>query len=316
MDGSGDVRLPAGAQDAVGSGGRASSSSASAAWSFDFTLTGPMWWEFAMASNAYGRGLRHIYVPGSVFVVVLLLVVFLSNGTLYFPNDEWWVYFLVGLTVLALLCCGGPLARWGVANKLAAFASEWFAVPSTSTADIWRILGQRSDGSFDSRWNTPCRLTVDADGVVLERWVRGAHAREGSAGRRRVVRASWSQLDCVRLTEHAVVLSPSAGGKASIDIIPAVADVKLADLDCCVLVDRSVVPDVEGFVAWCRDRIAGASPRPEAGWRLWLYRFRRWLYGDDEFLDGPSKGMDPWMVTVSLFVVVVPGFWFLVERDW
>ncbi|WEV53398.1 hypothetical protein [Bifidobacterium sp. ESL0704] len=268
---------------AVGAGGRSSGSIPSGAWSFDFTLTGPMWWEFAMASNAYGRGLRHIYVQGSVFVVVLLLVVFLSNGTLYFPNDEWWVLVLVGLLVVCLLLCGGPFPRRVVMNQSARLVSQWFPVPSGTGPEMRSAVGQWKNGVFDRRWLTLCRLWVDGGGVVLLRRVNGEEY---------MVRASWSQLDCVRLTEHAVVLSPSAGGKASIDIIPAVADVKLADLDCCVLVDRSVVPDVEGFVAWCRDRIAVAAPRSR-GLRAWVRRFRSWLYGDREFLYGPSKGMRP-----------------------
>ncbi|WEV72821.1 hypothetical protein [Bifidobacterium sp. ESL0790] len=256
---------------------------------FDFTLNGPMWWEFAMASNAYGRGVRKIFVPFAIFCTVISLI--LLDIPITSSDDLWVVVVMLILTVLSWMCCGGWLARWGVANKLAPFVSEWFPVRSTSTIDIWRILGQRSDGFFSSGWSTPCRLTVDVNGVVLERWVRGAHAREGSAGRRRVVRARWSDLDCVRVTDHAVVLSPSAGGKASMDIIPAVPEFGFADLDGCVLVDRSVLPDAEGFARWCRERIAGASPWPESGWRLRLYRFRRWLYGDDEFLDGPPKGM-------------------------
>ncbi|MDF7641240.1 hypothetical protein PT279_06515 [Bifidobacterium sp. ESL0784] len=293
MSGSGNAGLPTDghvrAQDAVGSGGRASSSSASAARSFDFMLTGPMWGEFTEASNAYGRGVRRILLPFIVFFGVVLLAGFLRNGTLYIPGDEGKaVLCLIGIMAVCLFLCWGRLDCSLVLHVMFRSVSDWFAVPSTSTAELTRVFAEWRADDFDSRWNTPCRLTVDADGVVLERWVRGAHAREGSAGRRRVVRASWSQLDCVRLTEHAVVLSPSAGGKASIDIIPAVADVRFADLDGCVLVDRSVVSDVEGFVAWCRERIAAmAVPLPSRGLCAWVRRFWSWLYGDREFLDGP-----------------------------
>ncbi|WEV66956.1 hypothetical protein OZX72_06805 [Bifidobacterium sp. ESL0769] len=292
MSGAGNVGLPAdsfeGVQSAVGSGRKSPDSSRSAAWSFDFTLTGPMWWEFAMASNAYGRGVRRIFLPFAVLFTVLLLIMIPKWSS---NDDKGVLASMLILTVLMWLCCGGPLARWGVANKLAACVSDWFAVPSASTADIWRILGQRRNSSFDARWVTPCRLWVDDAGVVLLHRVNGEEF---------ATRAAWSQLDCVRLTEHAVVLSPSAGGKASMDIIPAVPDVKFMDLNGCVMVDRLAVPDVDGFVRWCRKRVAeadrgarhsshGSSSRGPGVLAVWWGRFRRWLYGDDEFLDGPPK---------------------------
>jgi hypothetical protein len=266
---------------------------------FDFTLSGPMWWEFVMASNAYGRGLRSIFLPFAPFFgifVVLSLQLMVESSFTDSEAAEGFVIFS-GLTLLCLSLCGGPLACWGVANKVVRFVSGWFPVRGLSTVDIWRVLIQRRRGDFDSRWSTPCRLTVDGDGLILERWVEPCGGGEAVY---RVVGVSWRRLDCVRLTEHAVVFSPSAGDESSMDVSPAVAHVEAADLDGCVLVDRSVVPDLDGFVSWCRARVGSswAGPRHAPGGPRGMgvmarlrRRYRRWVNGDDEFLDGPPRWM-------------------------
>lgn len=71
---------------------------------------------------------------------------------------------------------------------------------------------------------------------------------------------SWRRLDCVRLTEHAVVFSSSAGDESSSDVSSAAAHVEAAGLDGCVLVDRSVehVEDTNRLLM-----IAGAMQRDE-----------------------------------------------------
>ncbi|WEV46270.1 hypothetical protein OZX62_07435 [Bifidobacterium sp. ESL0690] len=279
----------AGAQSAAGSGGRFSNSSPSAAWSFDFTLTGPMWWEFAMASNAYGRGLRKIFVPGAIFLTVLDMILFDLPITTH--DDVWELAFTLVLTCVFYLFCGGLLPRRLVMNQSAALVSVWFPVSSRSGPEMRSALAQWKDGDFDGRWLTPSRLQMDSDGLT---WMWAV------AGDVRSTSVRWADLDCVRLTDHAVVFSPSAGGKASMDIIPEVPDVKFMDLNGCVMLDRLAVPDVDGFVRWCRKRVAeadrgarhasrGSSSRGPGVLAVWWGRFRRWLYGDDEFLDGPPK---------------------------
>lgn len=79
--------------------------------------------------------------------------------------------------VLCLSLCGGPLACWGVVNNVVRFVSGWFPVRGLNTVDIWRVLIQRRRGVFDSRWSTPCRLMVDGDGLVLERWLEPCDGR-------------------------------------------------------------------------------------------------------------------------------------------
>ncbi|WEV46275.1 hypothetical protein OZX62_07460 [Bifidobacterium sp. ESL0690] len=285
MDGAENVELPAdgsaGAQSSDGLGGQSLDSSQSGAWSFDFTLTGPMWGEFVEAANAYGRGLRRIFLPFVVFFGALCLMIVGVMRSRFFGDNESVKLFagLFAFMVLTLLFCWGRLDSLVVLRAMFRSVSDWFAVPSTSTAELTRVFATWRYKSFDARWLTPCRLWVDDAGVVLLHRVNGEEF---------ATRAAWSDLACVRLTEHAVVLSPSAGGKASMDIIPAVAEVRFADVDGCVLVDRSVMPDVDGFVAWCRSRIASAAvPLPSRGLRAWVRRFWSWLYGDREFLDCP-----------------------------
>lgn len=266
---------------------------------FDFTLTGPMWWEFVMASNAYGRGLRSIFLPWALFFVPIIWVFWDSMVGSSFNDSESAEDFVicVGLMVLCLSLCGGPLACWGVANNVVRFVSGWFPVRGLSTVDIWRVLIQRRRGVFDARWSTPCRLTVDEDGLILERWVEPC---DGGEAVYRVSGVSWRRLTCVRLTEHAVVFSPSAGDESSMDVLPALPELEAAGLDGCVLVDRSVVPDLDGFVSWCRAR-AGSSwagarhapggPRGMGVMARLRRRYRRWVNGDDEFLEGPPRWM-------------------------
>ncbi|WEV72822.1 hypothetical protein [Bifidobacterium sp. ESL0790] len=276
--------------------------------SFDFTLNGPMWWEFAIASNAYGRGVRKIFVPGAIFCTVISLI--LLDIPITTRDDLWTLIFCLVLTGVCWSLCGGVLPRRLMMNQAAGWVSVWFPIRSTSGAEMRSAVYEWKDGNFDDRWSTPSRLVVDSDGLM---WMWTVEGDDRSTSVR------WSDLDCVRLTEHAVVFSPSAGGKASMDIIPAVPDVQFMDLAGCVMVDRSVVPDLDGFVAWCRERVKAAArgaarqPEREAGYEarhssgrsrvrrpgsrvrglgrlsaLWG-RFRRWLYGDDEFLDGPPK---------------------------
>ncbi|WEV46268.1 hypothetical protein OZX62_07425 [Bifidobacterium sp. ESL0690] len=260
----------AGVHSAAGSGGQSSGSSPSGAWSFDFTLTGPMWCRFAQASNAYGRGIRLIGV-------LLVLGGFAALWVGFSEYTPFEALLLAAIGLIGLLACTRSYSCWLLMHTVLWSACDWFDVPALNTRRAQETVSAWRSGNFDEHWLTSCRLLADGDGVVLLRRVRG---------RKRKVRASWSDLACVRLTEEAVVLSPSAGGLSGVDIIPAIADVKFADLSGCVLVDRSVVPDVDGFVSWCRGRIAAASPRLR-GPRRWWRRLWSWLYADGRYLDGP-----------------------------
>ncbi|MDF7641243.1 hypothetical protein PT279_06530 [Bifidobacterium sp. ESL0784] len=255
---------------AVGPVGQSSDSSRSGAWSFDFTLTGPMWCRFAQASNAYGRGIRLIGV-------LLVIGGFAALWVGFSVCTPFEMLLLTAIGAIGLLACTRSYSCWLLMHTVLWSACEWFDVPALNTWQAKETVSAWREHRFDARWLTPCRLVADQDGVVLLRRVRGG-VRE--------MRVSWSDLACVRLTEEAVVLSPSAGGLSGVDIIPAIADAKFADLSGCVLVDRRVVPDVDGFVSWCRERIAAASPRlrgPRRWWRgLWS-----WLYADGKYLDGP-----------------------------
>lgn len=278
LDSSENVRFSAvgsldGCGAALGASDRSSCSSPSGAWSFDFTLTGPMWCRFAQASNAYGRGIRLISVP-LIFVGFGLLSLELFRPIRYTPFEA---LLLAAIGAVGLLACTRSYSCWLLMHTVLWSACDWFDVPALNTWQAKETVSAWREHRFDARWLTPCRLWVDGDGVVLLRRVRGEEHE---------VRVSWSQLACVRLTEEAVVLSPSASGLSGVDIIPAIADVKFADLSGCVLVDRRVVPDVDGFVVWCRERIAAASPRLR-GPRRWWRGLCSWLYADGKYLDGP-----------------------------
>ncbi|WEV72825.1 hypothetical protein [Bifidobacterium sp. ESL0790] len=244
---------------------------------FDFTLTGPMWCEFAQASNAYGRGVR---VLGALCAFVGFVILFMGIHEDLDMGDLLVFAFIGGVGLLAFT---RSYSSWLVMRITLWSAPAWFPVPELNTRRAQETVSAWRDGNFDGRWNTPCRLLVDGDGVD---WLWHRASMNGGEGEDREVRVAWSDLACVRLTEHDVVLSPSAAGKSGVDIIPAVPDVKFADLTNCVMVDRSVLPDVDGFVAWCRACIADAAvARPKSDPRYWLRRFWSWLYADHAYLD-------------------------------
>lgn len=256
--------------------------------SFDFTLTAPMWGEFVEAANAYGRGMRRIGLPFLVFFGFFSLLIIGKMGLSIFGDRDMLVTLVVFLffTAFSLLLFWGKFDSLLVLKVMLRSAEGWFNVLSVSTKEQIRVREQWDGADFDSHWETPCRLLVDGDGVELMVHVHGKDSH---------VRVGWSDLDCVRLTPRAVVLSPSAGGKAGVDIIPAVADVRFADVDGSVMVDRSVLPDVDGFVDWCRGHIADAAePQPSSGLRRRLHSFWVWLYGDKEFLDSPPAWSAVW----------------------
>jgi hypothetical protein len=269
--------------------------------SFGFTLTGQMWKEFCLAANAYARFVRNLCMTAFLFFGVIL-VFFLSDSNTRREHDTpWAVCLCVGLMAFGVVgLCSRRLDYMSLFGELFWGVVCWFSLPSLSLRESRWVGRDFFAGRFD-RWNwfTPSMLTVSDRGVVLAWRLRG---------QRRVnrVRVRWSDLTCVRVTEHAVVLSPSAGGLSHLDFCAVSGGVSNGSIAGCVLVDRGVLPDVDGFVAYCRGRIAEENPAPKGGLRLLWWRWRRWMWADDRYLDGPPKGDGmPWFVPFGGFVVSV-----------
>ncbi|WEV46273.1 hypothetical protein OZX62_07450 [Bifidobacterium sp. ESL0690] len=146
-----------------------------------------------------------------------------------------------------------------VMSEIATTTAMWFDIDlAQAFSGIWRT----SDRNCPP---TPCRLEVTERGLCLYRW---------PGGRMGKTVVSWKDLRCVRVTDSLVVVSPSARGKFHVDWLAAYPSTRFGDVDNCVMVARSALPDQDGFVKLCRMNIERAleDAEPPSRWRRMVYR--------------------------------------------
>ena len=223
---------------------------------YDFDLTVPMWEEFVEASNDYGLPNKRRAVGVALFFVSLTVagvVVSASDGRTFdgltgvLAVDAFVVAF--ALTLLFSREWNRNLLKGGCLPVMASFFSGGWP-------DVVRRI---KEGSVVTR---SC-LVVGDSVVSMCRWVDG---------REFVTEVGWGSLSSVTVTPLTVTLSPLASGQAPVSWgwVSGVTRAEYGGVDGCVMVARSVLPDVDGFVADCRARIerAHGGVRPVAvTWR-------------------------------------------------
>lgn len=250
---------------------------------FDFTLDPSMWEDLLYGSTAYGRA-RALYFQGFTifFGGLTLLVIFLLCRNKFDGDGVEVLLISLGITLLSALC-GFPL--WPSCCWVLVLAwnswPQWFDFPGWSGPEGREAVRQFNVKEYGPRWLSRARLLVDESGVELLVSVRG----EVNA-----VRSAWADLDCVRVTPRSVVLSPSARYGWSMDLLAYVPFAGVAGVTPgAVVVDRRVLSDVDGFVAFARARMALAKrgvlqeryAGSGGGRRRWWDRFMAWLWEDD-----------------------------------
>ncbi len=223
---------------------------------YDFDLTVPMWEEFVEASNDYGLPNKRRAAGGTLFSVLVTIwavATALSEGRPLdgLPPILAWDAFMVAFTLTLLFSreWNRNVLKGGCLPVMASFFSGGWP-------DVVRRI---KEGSVVTR---SC-LVVGDSAVSMCRWVDG---------REFVTEVGWGSLSSVTVTPLTVTLSPLASGQAPVSWgwVSGVTRAEYGGVDGCVMVARSVLPDVDGFVADCRARIerAHGGVRPVAvTWR-------------------------------------------------
>ncbi|KFF31697.1 hypothetical protein [Bifidobacterium bombi] len=226
---------------------------------FDFTLDPSMWEDLLYGSTAYGRAKRLQFQGFTAFLGGLILLSLFSFYRDGFDGEGVKYFWLFLVLILSVALFGFPLwpSCWWELGIAWNSWPQWFDFPGWSGPEGREAVRQFNVKEYGPRWLSRARLLVDESGVELLVSVRG----EVNA-----VRSAWADLDCVRVTPRSVVLSPSARYGWSMDLLAYVPFAGVAGVaPGAVVVDRRVLSDVDGFVAFARARMALAKRGGVAG---------------------------------------------------
>ncbi|WEV74700.1 hypothetical protein OZX74_04060 [Bifidobacterium sp. ESL0798] len=241
-------------------------------YDYDFTLTPPLMDEFVDAANAYGQHWKWFGIYATTFITVICCMG-IANGRLLDFGQNKFILFGCGLLLLIALTLVGSRSVRHLLTMSSLFYEfqAWFPSAHDRSAIRqlqWRQITHRTFNGPE--WRTPCRVSVSQGGVHMVRWVSDRVYEDG---------CPWEQVECVRVTPHAIVLGPSAWSKAHTTRLDGDL-IKIGDVSHCVVIPRKSVGNVDQFVADCWMHILAVRPdlRKPLSCRT---RFRRWLHGDD-----------------------------------
>lgn len=150
--------------------------------SFDFMLTGPMWKEFCLAANAYGRSIQIIGTYG-ILVFSAGLFIGVEVGE-FFDHIGISVFMIAAILLFLAYVYSRRFVCRGVLTLLLYEAGDWFAgLPRVASWDGRRMLKDFLADRFDDRWRTPCSLLVsDRGGRPREKSWQACAAGAGALG--------------------------------------------------------------------------------------------------------------------------------------
>ncbi|WEV68176.1 hypothetical protein OZX72_04140 [Bifidobacterium sp. ESL0769] len=238
---------------------------------YDFMLTPPLMDEFVDAANAYGQHWKWFGICATTFIAAICCLG-IANGK--FLDSGQNKFILIGCVLLALIALTLVVSR-SVRHLLTMSGlfyewHTWFALAHDRS--VFRQLQWRqiTHHNFEgTEWCTPCRVSVSEGGIQMIRWVSGKVYKDG---------CPWEQIECVRVTPHAIVLGPSAWSKAHFNFLDGL--IRVGDVSHCVVIPRKSVGNVNKFVTDCWMHVLDVRPdlRQPLSRKT---RFRRWFHGDD-----------------------------------
>ncbi|WEV74701.1 hypothetical protein OZX74_04065 [Bifidobacterium sp. ESL0798] len=240
---------------------------------YNFTLTPPLMNEFADAANAYGR---HWQLFCMLFICVFCggECIVIINGRYHYQNMAGFIILLLMALVMVWMVVSRRARHFVLMPWMLPALPSWFSgcAASRSRRQAYKVVfGIGPDSLVQGpRWCTPCRVSVSEGGVHMVRWVSDRVYEDG---------CPWEQVECVRVTPHAIVLGPSAWSKTHTIRLDGYS-VTAGDVNNCVIIPKECVGSVAQFVADCWARVLAMHPalrRPMSR----RVRFRRWFHGDD-----------------------------------